>query len=106
MADNLRFHPLVASDLLEAIGWYEQRSIGLGNRLRAAVDARFDDIRQTPELFPRAFDDVDFRFVRVRRFPYLVLYRVRKDHLHVLGVFHSASDPAKWRRRADCTPRS
>jgi hypothetical protein len=69
MADNLRFHPQVASDLADATGWYEQRSVGLGERLRAAVDARFDQILENPELFARAFDDVDFRFVRVRRCP-------------------------------------
>ena len=100
MADRLRFHPQVAADLSEAIAWYEERSVGLGDRFRAAVDARFGDILKTPELFARAFDDVDFRFVRVRRFPYLVLYRIREDIVYVLGVFHSASDPDKWRRRA------
>jgi len=100
MAEDLRFHPSVVSDLSEAIAWYDERSEGLGDRFRAAVDARFDDILEGPERFPRAFDDLDFRFVRVRRFPYLVLYRIRKDAVIVLGVFHSASDPAKWRRRA------
>jgi len=100
MAENLRFHPQVVFDLSEAIAWYEDRSVGLGDRFRAAVDVRFDDILKTPELFPRAFDDVNFRFVRVRRFPYLVLYRLREDAVYVLGVFHSASDPAKWRGRA------
>ena len=100
MAEKLRFHPQVATDLSDAIAWYEERSFGLGNRFRATVDARFDDILKAPELFPRAFDDVDFRFARLPRFPYLVLYRIERDTVFVLGVFHSASDPAKWRRRA------
>ena len=100
MAENLRFHPSVVSDLSDAVAWYELRSAGLGDRFRAAVDSRFDDIVESPELFPPAFGDVDFRFARIKRFPYLVLYRLRQDCIHVLGVFHSASDPAKWRRRA------
>jgi plasmid stabilization system protein ParE len=100
MPDPLRFHPKVVSDLSGAIAWYEERSAGLGERFKAAVDARFKDILRTPELFPRAFDDVDFRFARTHRFPYLVLYRIRQDIVYVLGVFHSASDPAKWHERA------
>ena len=100
MARQLRFHPSVVPDLSDAIGWYDERSVGLGDRFRAAVDARFDDILEAPELFPRAFDDLDFRFVRVLRFPYLVLYHIQEDTVFILGVFHSASDPAKWRRRA------
>ncbi len=95
MGEELRFHPEVATDLAEAIAWYEERSLGLGNRFRATVDARFDDIVKAPELFPRAFHDVDSRFARLPRFPCLALYRVRKGTVYVLGAFHSASDPAK-----------
>jgi hypothetical protein len=98
MADPLRFHPLVASDLRDAIGWYDGISVGLGNRFRMLVDSRFDDIAERPESFPHAFDDV--RFARVQRFPYLILFRETQDVIHVLGVFHGASDPGKWRQRA------
>ena len=64
MARRLRYHPLVADDISAAINWYEGRSVGLGERFRWAVDARFDDIVDAAESFPRAFDDLDFRFAR------------------------------------------
>ena len=98
MARLLRYHPSVADDISSAIDWYEGRSAGLGERFRSAVAARLDDIERTPDMFPRAFDDLDYRFARIPKFPYLVLYHVRARSAHVLGVFHSASDPAKWRR--------
>lgn len=100
MPKRLEFHPLVAGDISAAIDWYEERSVGLGARFRSKVDARFDDIVSAPEIFPRAFDDLDFRFARIRKFPYLVLFRVGAEIVYVLAVLHSASDPAKWRRRA------
>ncbi len=100
MARRLRYHPLVADDISAAIDWYEGRSVGLGARFRWAVDTRFDDIVAAPDIFPRAFDDLDFQFARIPKFPYLVLFRVRGEIVYVLGVLHSASDPAKWRRRA------
>lgn len=96
MAKKLRFHARVARDVADAIAWYEQRSPGLGDRFRAAVDDRFDAIQENPERFGVAFDD--FRFARVFRFPYVVLFRVRTEAVHVVGVFHGASDPKKWRR--------
>ncbi|MDY0165193.1 MAG: type II toxin-antitoxin system RelE/ParE family toxin [Thermoguttaceae bacterium] len=101
MARHLRYHPQVADDLSAAIDWYEARSTGLGWRFRAIVDARFDDIARMPEVFPQAFDDADFRFARVPKFPYLVLFRIREQTVFLLGVFHSATNPAKWRERAD-----
>jgi hypothetical protein len=38
MASKLRFHPDVVTDLAEAIAWYDERSPGLGDRFRAAVN--------------------------------------------------------------------
>ena len=97
MARKLRFHTQVVNDLADAIGWYEDRSVGLGDRFRAAVDDRFDAIVANAERFGFAFDD--FRFARVSRFPYVVLFRIREDVVQVIGVFHAASDPDKWRRQ-------
>ncbi|REJ69829.1 MAG: type II toxin-antitoxin system RelE/ParE family toxin [Planctomycetota bacterium] len=94
----MRFHPDVVSDLREAIRWYGEISAPLANRFRKRVDASFQRIAENPDLYPRAFDSV--RFCRLRTFPYLVLYRSINDIPHVLGVFHGASDPTKWRQRA------
>lgn len=96
MASDLRFHPKVTDDLAGAIAWYDERGPGLGDRLRAAVDERLDAIAASPERFGRAFED--FRFARVKRFPYLVLFRIRQSVVQIVGVFHTASDPSKWRR--------
>ena len=94
----LHFHPAVASDLREGIDWYENISIDLGNRFRAAANVAFDEISATPGRFPRAFADI--RFARLAKFPYLVLFRESASLISIVGVFHSASDPKKWRRRA------
>jgi len=97
MAERLRFHPLVSSDLRGAIRWYDGISERLGDRFRAAVDARFDDIEAQPQRFPLAFD---VRYVQVKRFPYLVLFRQSESHVLIFGVFHAASDPEKWQKRS------
>ncbi|MCE2797714.1 MAG: type II toxin-antitoxin system RelE/ParE family toxin [Planctomyces sp.] len=51
MAEQLRFHPLVAEDLKAAVGWYDDISPGLGDRFRIAVEQRFDSIAKFPESF-------------------------------------------------------
>ena len=98
MAKPLRFHPLVANDLSDAIRWYDEISADLANRFRTRIDTQLDEITQRPESFPLAFGDV--RFARIRRFPYLVIFREFGTIVRVLGLFHTASDPAKWRQRA------
>ncbi len=51
MDDRLRFHPLVVSDLHNAVDWYDGISLGLSNRFRVIVDDRFDAIEERPESF-------------------------------------------------------
>ena len=98
MAESLRFHPLVAKDLSDAIRWYDDISGDLGNRFRRRVDTQLDEITQRPESFPLAFGDV--RLARIPRSSYLVIFREIGPIVRVLGLFHAASDPAKWRQRA------
>ncbi len=96
--ESLRFHPDVTFDLREAIGWYADISADLANRFRAMVNSGLDHVAVNPVLYPAVFDDV--RFLRVHRFPYLIQYRVVNDIPYILGIFHSSSNPDKWRRRA------
>jgi plasmid stabilization system protein ParE len=98
---KLRVTRWVPDDLAEAIDWYENKSLVLGNRFRAAVDAAFDAIKAAPESFPLAFPELSVRFYRLRRFPYIVLYRVDKSVVVVIGIRHGASDPEQWRRRVE-----
>ena len=96
MASTLRFHPLVAEDLSRAIDWYDERSHGLGDRFRAAVDVCLDAIAENPERFGKSYHDL--RVARLSRFPYVITFRIRGEVVQIAGVFHAASDPAKWRR--------
>lgn len=105
MANSLRFHPQLAPDLSEAIGWYDSKSAGLSNRFKAAVNRAFDEVEAYPNLYPLVFPDSSIRFRRLGGFPYLVLYQIQCQQTELLGVVHSASDPEKWRLRAkrpDC----
>ncbi|MBM83649.1 MAG: hypothetical protein CMJ78_24080 [Planctomycetaceae bacterium] len=97
MAEPLRFHPLVADDLAAATAWYDEISIELGNRFRHTVDARFDSIEQWPESYGIA--DAPLRVARVDRFPYLIVFEHSPAATEVVGVFHSAANPNKWRAR-------
>jgi hypothetical protein len=61
------------------------------------VEHRFDSISLYPESFGIVLADV--RAARVRGFPYLLLFEMKGDAVEVLGVFHTAADPSKWRAR-------
>jgi toxin ParE1/3/4 len=100
---SLRFTRWIPGDLAEALNWYNSKSPTLGDRFRAAVDAAFDAVEESPELYPFAIPELRVRFYRLRRFPYLVLYRMEESAIVVIGVRHGARDPKKWRERARST---
>jgi plasmid stabilization system protein ParE len=87
--------------LAEALDWYDAKSVAVGNRFRADVEAALESIERAPESFPVIFPELRLRFYQLRRFPYLVFYRVDKSVIVVFGVVHGASNPEKWRRRVD-----
>jgi toxin ParE1/3/4 len=97
MAAELVIAPQAEEDIAEAYAWYEQCRIGLGEEFLDCVDACVQAIVRMPEM--HAVVHEHYRRGLVRRFPYAVFYEYLGDRVTVFGVFHTARDPQKWRRR-------
>jgi toxin ParE1/3/4 len=57
----------------------------------------FDQIRNQPELFAQTYKSV--RRSKLRRFPYVVYYRILDDRTEILAVLHGSRDSRIWQRR-------
>ncbi len=90
--------PEAQTDLLEARDWYEQQRPGLGEAFLERVDQMFSRIRDMPELYAGVLRDV--RRGKLRKFPYVVYYRVLADRIEVIGLLHGSRDPKVWQDRA------
>jgi len=85
------------ADISEAAIWYEERSQGLGSEFIRSVDACFSSLTRNPEMFPEVHRKA--RMALVRRFPYLVIYKVFPDHLTIVAVMHGSRHPHRWKSR-------
>lgn len=94
---NVQYHPLFDCDVREAAGWYDRRSNGLGTAFTALVRQRVDEVIANPERFARLPSGC--RYVRIPRFPYIVLFDVHDRELFILGVVHTARSEEKWHER-------
>ena len=90
-------NPEAEADLNEAWRWYEAERVGLGNELVGAVDAVLSRIVRAPRLYAKVFDEL--RLALVRRFPYVVVYRIDDDQITVVAVYHTHRDPRGWQSR-------
>ncbi len=84
MSLPLIVRPEAQDDLLLARDWHERQSPVLGDALVAAVEQVLARVQAVPERYAATFRGV--RPAKVRRFPYVVYYRVLADRIEVLAV--------------------
>jgi toxin ParE1/3/4 len=91
------FHIAAERELNEAAVYYEKSSAGLGRSFLDDVERAIDQIKHYPEsgyLLNQAI-----RRVLLRRFPYAVMYSVRRDEIKVLAIANLKRRPFYWRGR-------
>jgi plasmid stabilization system protein ParE len=97
MSLPILLRPEALADLLEARDWYEQQRAGLGEAFAEAVDQILARIEMMPELYGVVFRKV--RQGKLRRFPYVLYYRVLADWIEVIAILHGGRDPRVWQDR-------
>ena len=93
------FRPEAQADLLQTRDWYERQQTGLGEVFWRAVDEAVIRIEAMPQMYAMVFRDV--RRGKLRRFPYLIYYRVLSDRIEVIAVLHGSRDPKLWQERVN-----
>ncbi len=92
------FHRLAAREYRSARDWYAERSSEAAENFRIAVDHAVSRISSEREFLPKL--GPVYRFVRVRRFPYVLIFRDRSpESVMVMAVAHTSRRPGYWRGR-------
>ncbi len=78
--------------MAQAQGWYEQQQAGLGAAFLAEVAAVISRLAETPLIYAAVHREV--RRAVLRRFPYLVWYRVTGNTVSVLACTQGSQNPA------------
>jgi toxin ParE1/3/4 len=78
--------PEAENDLKEIFSWYEDNRIGLGYDFLLQVDAGINFVKRNPESHP-----IEYKGTRkhlIKRFPYKIIYMVKKEEIIVLAILH------------------
>lgn len=92
---RLVFHPEIADDLEAIAAYYRELDRSLPARFRIRVREQLDHLAEFQDSGALPFDD--FRRVIVKRFPYMIVYRVVRDRVLVLAIISFRRDP-NWIR--------
>lgn len=104
MSLRVVLRPEAEADLLAARAWYERDRSELGEAFTDSFEAMIARLKARPELYAVALQNI--RRAKLRRFPYLVYYRVLSDRIEVIGVLHGSRNPRIWQERIDHTKTS
>ena len=91
---KILFDPLAYAEMEDAVEWYEHEKSGLGKKFKNEIDGALDRIVRHPTWSIETRPGV-FR-IRIKIFPYKLLYSVLDDSIVILAVSHNHRDPNHW----------
>lgn len=94
----LAYHADVRGDIDESYAWYENQRQELGHEFLTALQACMNQVQESP--LSRAIVYREIRAALVKRFPYVVYYRVESSRVMVVAVQHGRRSSRRWRQRA------
>src|SRR5262245_2227914 len=98
MRKLLDVHPLAIKEARNALLWYARRSLRAALEFGTLVDSALRDIEENPYRWPEYLHGT--RVFKLRKFPYLVVYRELTTRFLVVAVAHGKRRPGYWKRRA------
>ncbi|HUY35821.1 MAG TPA: type II toxin-antitoxin system RelE/ParE family toxin [Pirellulales bacterium] len=93
----IEVHSAAAEDVRKAKRWYRAQSPDAKDRFVAELDAAMARVLSEPLRWPEYLNGT--RRYRLRRFPYLVVYRVSGSVVQIVAVAHTSRRPGYWRKR-------
>ncbi len=83
----IKITPRALADLDGGVDFYNEQQKGLGSKFSTVIKGTFIKIKEMPFAASISYDDV--RYKVVDKFPYLILYRLVGNSVHVLRVFNT-----------------
>ena len=94
---RIRFLEIAQIELDDAIEYYNYEVLGLGDAFLTEVLNTLDRIGKYPEAWQPSSKRT--RRCQTRRFPYGIMYQIRKDEILVVAIANLHRKPDYWKDR-------
>lgn len=91
MSYNLIFRTRALTEIQESYIYYESRVNGLGEQFVATLENELNHI----VLYPKQVKTIrkEFRQAFIKRFPFVIIYKIIDKNIVVYSVFHTSRNP-------------
>ena len=100
---KLKFHPRARIELNETADYYEERRNGLGWEFLEEMQVTIRHILDFPDAWQPL--SANTRRCLTNRFPFGVIYQVKKDEVRIIAIAHQSRKPGYWRGRLERSER-
>lgn len=87
------------SDFDNSYEYYAEEDVKLADKFFLQVNQSLQTIADNPQGFQNAFKNI--RQSVIRKFPFIVYFRVEKLTIQVIAIFHTSRDPEIWKQRTE-----
>jgi len=94
---TIHFHSEARKEFFEAVEYYEEQVVGLGDDFVDEVEKVLSVIEQQPNSGAKVTNKKR-RFL-VSRFPFGVIYSVKENQIVIYAVMHLRRKPGYWKPR-------
>jgi len=96
---EIKFHPVAVQEATEARQWYFDRSPTAAFAFDEALDLAVAQLAEHPNRWAKYLHGT--RHLTLRKFPYVVVYRVAGSAIEVIAVAHEKRRPGYWKSRTE-----
>lgn len=96
---KIEFLQPAAAELYEAIVYYHIQRQDLGLEFAKEVQDTIERIKQNPEAWTTISTSKQARRCLTNRFPYGIIYQIRKNTILIVAVMHLKRRPQTWQSR-------
>ena len=93
MAYKIIILPAAEKDTIESHILYESQQYGLGERFLKSVEDSFKKLSQTPKFYSYINSNKDLRDIKIKNFPFVIIYQIVEDKVLVVRIFNTNRNP-------------
>ena len=94
---KFNFHPDARFELIESVDFYEEQQEELGLKFLEEIYSTIQRIIEFPSAFPIFSNNT--RKCITNRFPFAIIYQIRKDKIFITAIMHLARKPGHLTKR-------
>jgi toxin ParE1/3/4 len=96
----LKLHAEARAELRESVAFYRERAgEPWVRRFKERITEGLNAIVADPERYPPVRDASGIQRLRIKQFPFSLLYINRADYIWIVAIAHGSRRPGYWKRR-------